>query len=199
MSNRDVFINCPFTPDFTDFFNAIVFTIIRSGFNPRCALEADDGSENRFEKICQIVGQCDYGVHDISKTELDAHSALPRFNMPLELGLFLAAKKFGDKNQKRKKCIIFDRVPYRYQQFISDIAGQDIYGHKSSVPVLIGLLSGWLRREKKDSVVPGGNAILKDFKRFQKELPSLCKAIKLKPKEMTFQDYRRMIERWIVI
>ena len=70
----------------------MVFTVLRSGFIPRCALELDDGSDNRFDKICRIIAECRLGIHDISKTELDAKSKLPRFNMPLELGLFLAAK-----------------------------------------------------------------------------------------------------------
>lgn len=54
--NRQVFINCPFSYDYQNFFYAIMFTVIRSGYEPRCALEADDGSENRFEKICRIIG-----------------------------------------------------------------------------------------------------------------------------------------------
>jgi|SRR5580704_2889152 hypothetical protein len=36
-SGRDVFINCPFSPDYQIHFQAIVFTIVRSGFTPRCA------------------------------------------------------------------------------------------------------------------------------------------------------------------
>ena len=78
MTERAVFINCPFTPDYRAHFRAIIFTIIRSGFTPRCALETDDGSENRFDKICKIIGECRYGIHDISKTEPDPLSGLPR-------------------------------------------------------------------------------------------------------------------------
>jgi len=46
--------------------------------------------------------------------------------MPLELGIFLGAKRFGGPKQKRKNCLILDREKYRYQQYCSDIAGQDI-------------------------------------------------------------------------
>jgi len=67
MKTRDVFINCPFSEDYREFFLAIVYAVIRSGFNPRCALETDDSSQNRFEKICVIIAECKYGVHDISK------------------------------------------------------------------------------------------------------------------------------------
>ncbi len=96
MNADGVFINCPFSADYAEKFNAITFTVIRSGFTPRCAREADDAGEIRFEKICRIIRDCGQGVHDISRTEPDPHSGLPRFNMPLELGLFLGARKFGN-------------------------------------------------------------------------------------------------------
>src|SRR5215207_7154597 len=72
---RDVFVNCPFDPDFKPFFHAIAFTIVRSGFRVRCALETDDASENRFAKICAIIKNCPFGVHDISRTEVRGNRA----------------------------------------------------------------------------------------------------------------------------
>lgn len=101
MNDKDVFINCPFSPDYSEFFQAIVFAVVRSGYTPRCARENDDGGEVRIEKICRIIRECRYGVHDISNTELDAASGLPRFNMPLELGLFLGARNFGKKSDSQ--------------------------------------------------------------------------------------------------
>src|SRR5829696_1359187 len=123
-ANRDIFINCPFDADYKALFYAIVFTVIRSGFRARCALETDDASENRFAKICAIIKDCRYGVHDISRTEVDGNPPLPRFNMPLELGVFLGARRYGGREQKAKRCIVFDREPWRYQRFMSDLAGQ---------------------------------------------------------------------------
>ena len=73
--------------------------------------------------------ECRFGIHDLSRTQLDRRSRLPRFNMPLELGMFLAAKRFGVELQRRKNALILDRDRYRYQKFISDIAGQDIRAH----------------------------------------------------------------------
>src|SRR6266550_5360914 len=122
----DVFLNCPFDAQYKPLFEAIVFAIQACGYRPRCALEIDDASEVRIEKIFKIIAECKYGVHDISRTEVTSASGLPRFNMPLELGMFLAAKRFGGAKQRRKVCLVLDTMPYRYQQFISDIAGQDI-------------------------------------------------------------------------
>ena len=67
--------------------------------------------------------------------------------MPLELGLFLGAKRFGGPSQRTKKCIIFDSARYRYQQFISDIAGQDIHAHDNRVAKLIEQVATWFRDE----------------------------------------------------
>ena len=73
----------------------MVFTVHDCGFIARCALEEEDASQVRIDKIYNIIAECRYGIHDISRTELDENSGLPRFNMPLELGIFLGAKKFG--------------------------------------------------------------------------------------------------------
>jgi hypothetical protein len=98
-----VFINCPFDPGYNKKFRAIVFTIVYCGFEPRCSLELDDGSQNRLDKIMSIIGECKFGIHDISRTQLDSANRLPRFNMPLELGVFFGAKKFGGATTRKKR------------------------------------------------------------------------------------------------
>jgi hypothetical protein len=65
------------------------------GFSARCTLEFDDASELRLDKIMRIIEQCAYGIHDISAVGLSAGTNLPRFNMPLELGLYLGCKRFA--------------------------------------------------------------------------------------------------------
>ncbi len=198
MTDKDVFINCPFSPDYEEFFQAVVFAVVRSGYTPRCARENDDGGEVRIEKICRIIRECRYGVHDISNTELDGASGLPRFNMPLELGLFLGARNFGRKPDSQKKALIFDREKYRYQQFISDIAGQDIHAHEGKVEQLIEEIATWFRDEAGDARVPGGRAIVAEFKRFQADLPDILELRRLEPQELTFKDFHTLAANWIV-
>lgn len=124
----DVFINCPFDPDFTEVFRALVFCIYACQFRPRSAFELDDCGQLRLEKLYGLIEQCRYGIHDLSRTELDAANKLPRFNMPLELGLFLGAKRYGNAGQRLKRALILDIERRRYQKFISDLAGMDIKG-----------------------------------------------------------------------
>ncbi len=108
-----VFINCPFDAQYKPIFEGVVFAVMDCGYWPRCALELDDSSEVRIDKIFKIIADCKYGVHDISRTEVTSASGLPRFNMPLELGIFLAAKRYGCSKQKKKVCLILDSAPYR--------------------------------------------------------------------------------------
>ena len=134
----------PVNADYKSLFDAIVFTVHDCGFVARCVLEAGDASQVRIDKIYNIIADCRYGIHDISRTELDETSCLPRFNMPLELGVFLGAKKFGIEEQQRKKCLVMDREKYRYQKFISDIAGQNVQSHNSSPEEVVKVVRDWL-------------------------------------------------------
>jgi hypothetical protein len=108
MASSDVFINCPFDDDFAPGFRALVFAVIACGFRARCAREMDDAAETRIEKLYRIIEESRFSVHDLSRTELDPVNNLPRFNMPLELGIFLGAKRFGDAEQKKKRSLVLD-------------------------------------------------------------------------------------------
>jgi hypothetical protein len=196
--NRELFINCPFSDDYKDFFHAISFTTVHCGFVPRCALEVSDASEVRLDKISAIIKQCRLGIHDISNTELDLISGLPRFNMPLELGLFFGAKKFGSIEQRKKKCMIFDRDANRYDLFISDISGQDIHTHGGNVDSPIGQIAAWLGDEFHDNRIPGGDYIVNEYKVFRNQLPDLCIALRKTPSELTFKGRRKIAEEWIL-
>lgn len=193
----NVFINCPFDEEYRPFFYAIVFTVFDCGFNARSALEEPYSAENRFIKITKIISECKFGIHDISRTEIDPNSGLPRFNMSLELGLFLGAIKFGTRYQKDKKCIILDTEPYRYQQFISDIAGQDIAPHHNNITELVTHIRDWLSTASRQRNLPSGSFIQNDFTDFQIKLPAICEDLKLDASQITFLDYANLVAEWL--
>lgn len=193
-----VFINCPFDRAYRPLFRAIAFSVIHCGFRARCALEIEDGSQVRIEKIFRIIEECRLGVHDLSRTELDRATKLPRFNMPLELGMFLAAKRFGDTHQRRKACLILDREPHRYQSFISDIAGHDIQSHSRIEGLAISKTSDWLRNAS-GRVMPGGSYITKQYALFKRNLPRLCSKLNLRTSEMTFNDFANIVTSWLTV
>jgi hypothetical protein len=191
-----VFINCPFDAKYKPLFDCLIFTTIYCGYLARSALEIDDGSQVRIEKIFQIIQESQFGIHDLSRTELDKSSKLPRFNMPLELGVFLGAKRFGKGAQKRKYCLILDRSEYRYQKFISDISGQDIRAHNRSTVEVITIVRNWLRSSSQRSL-PGGAEICRQYRAFSRALPTLCRQLQLKPTEMTFNDFTNVVTQWL--
>ena len=188
-----VFVNCPFDEGFKPIFDVIVFAITDLGFVARSAREEDDGGEFRLAKIQRIIEQCRYGVHDISSVKLDSKHKLPRFNMPLELGLFLGCKRYGSNRQRDKVSLIFDQDPYRYQIFISDIAGQDIHAHGNDVKTAIRELRTWLATASKRTRLAGGKDIFERYQRFQTGLPALCGELKLEPGEVTCKEHRQMV------
>jgi hypothetical protein len=85
---KNVFINCPFDRSYRPIFDALVFAVHDAGYVARSAQEVRDTGEVRIEKVLRLVRESKFGLHDISRTTLDRATRLPRFNMPLELGLF---------------------------------------------------------------------------------------------------------------
>jgi len=107
-------------------FEAIVFAVNDIGFRAKCARERLDSSQVRLHKIAALISASRYSIHDLSRTALDDVNSLPRFNMPLELGMDLGCKYFHP-NCADKSLLIFDSEQYRFQKFVSDLSGQDIH------------------------------------------------------------------------
>ncbi|MFL5382499.1 MAG: hypothetical protein ACJ8GN_08325 [Longimicrobiaceae bacterium] len=195
---ENVFLNCPFDGAYEPLLQALVFAVQACGFVPRSALELDDGSEVRIGKIVRIIAESRYGIHDLSRTELDTGSHLPRFNMPLELGLFLGAKYYGDPHQGQKAAIIFDIERYRYQMFCSDIAGQDIRAHHGREEELIRHVRDALATWRREASIPSGSVIHERYARFKRRLSRIATRAGLRVPELTFNDLTRLIRGWLV-
>ena len=195
--SASVFINCPFDKQYQPIFDAIVFCVVACGFEPRCTLELTDAGEVRIENIYRLIAQCNHSIHDISRTEVeDQPYRLPRFNMPLELGIFLGAKRFGGRSS-RKRCLIMDRAPYRYKRFISDIGGQDIKAHHSRPVNAIRHVRDWLQSAPGKAAIPGGTKIWQDYQRFRRELPVIAEEAQLDSAQLTFIDYLQLVTNWL--
>ena len=196
--DQSVFINCPFDPQYRRLFYAIVYTVQECGLHPRCSLEVEDGGEERIRKVKRIIRECRYGVHDISRIQLDRRTGLPRFNMPLELGLFLGAQEYGDETQHRKRVLILDSEPYRYQRFCSDIAGQDIRVHRNQAPRVIGALRGMFATALAGVArLPGEATIRERYDLFQGDLGRECHRLHVDPGELQFVELRAIIHEWL--
>jgi len=193
-----VFINVPFDRRYKKLFDALVFAVHDCGFVARCAREQDDGSQVRLDKLLEIIGTCRLSIHDLSRTSLDAKYRLPRFNMPLELGIFLGAKRYGGTRHAKKSCLILDRDQYRYQIFCSDIAGQDIRAHHDDAGLAIAAVRDWLRTNRPSSIgIPGAQRMQDRYMQFRRELPAVARAAGLAVRELNFLDYRTLVTGWL--
>lgn len=196
-SARDVFINCPFDDQFEPGFRALVFAVWACGFRVRCAKEMADAAETRIDKLYNIIEQSRLGIHDLSRTELDPVNNLPRFNMPFELGVFLAAKRFGDEEQKRKRALVLDVDQYRFAKFISDIAGMDITPHNDEPAIMVRCVRDWLFTVTRRKSIPAPAPLLLSFDRFIAALPGIAATAGLNPVAILYPDYERLVPAWI--
>lgn len=196
--DNSVFINCPFDSRYRPLFEAVVFAVYDCGFYPRSALEVEDSSEVRIGKVIRIISACRLSIHDISRTQLEPGSRLPRFNMPLELGIFIGAKAFGGKHHRRKAAVVFDTDPFRYRKYISDIAGQDIRAHGQQPSQVIQQIRDFLAAHCDDGIVlPGGDKLVERYSLFRHGLAATCADVHLLPDKLTFRDLTNFIVGWL--
>src|SRR5437763_6280396 len=151
-------------------FEAIVFAVIVCGFRPSCARVRLDSSEIRLNKIKGLIESSRYSIHDLSRVELDDVSGLPRFNLPLELGVDLGCKWFS-ASRKNKSILIFDAQPYPFQKYISDLGGQDVASHGNEPATAITSIRNWLRSESNRSDLPGSSSLNARYRNFKRDLP----------------------------
>ncbi len=196
-SPRDVFVNCPFDDVFEPSFRALVFAVLACGFRARCTKEMNDAAQPRIDKLYNIIEQCRFGIHDLSRTQLDPVNSLPRFNMPFELGLFLAAKRYGDEEQKKKRALVMDNEPHRFAKFISDIAGMDITPHQGDSRRMVGCVRDWLVTVTRRKSIPSPAQLWGSYDRFLVGLPTIAEAAGLDHVELLYPDYERLVLAWV--
>ncbi len=196
---KSVFINCPFDDGFKPIFRAIVFTIISSGYYPRCALDATDGADIRVSKIAIMIGECDWGIHDLSRIEVDG-AGIPRFNMPMELGLYLGARLLGEGRHRKKRALILEAERHRYDAVLSDISGQDIEIHGNDPDQAMRRVRDWLSAHRSRNAPPlrGATAMQANYRLFHTQIDALLVDFDLDAlSELTHNDFTFAVREWI--
>lgn len=145
---KNVFINCPFDNQYFPVLRAVLFTIVYLDYKPKIS-ETSDSGKVRIQSIKKLIEESKYSIHDISRVELNS-SGLPRFNMPLECGIDFGAQEFGSAPLNEKVFLILESVPFRYQKFMSDIAGNDIQYHKNETELVIKRVRDFLNGHIKN-------------------------------------------------
>jgi hypothetical protein len=194
--DRNVFINCPFDSAYAPIFEALVFAVQDAGFRATCARERLDSSQVRLQKIIELISNARFSIHDVSRTELDDANALPRFNMPLELGIDLGCKTFSGRH-KDKSLLIFDSEKYRFQKYMSDLSGQDVHQHSNNPQLAVTRVRDWLRVESGRGNIPGGAVIYRRYETFRGDLPQMCARLNLDVNDLTFVDFSYTVAMWL--
>jgi hypothetical protein len=117
--------------------------------------------------------------------------------MPLELGLFLGAKRYGNTKQKAKRVLILDVEEHRYQRFISDLAGMDVHGHAGDPMRALCETRDWLANVSRREL-PSGYKVQRIYQAFLGSLPAIAEALEFAPDHIPYFDYERILANWLV-
>jgi len=200
MYEKSVFINCPFDDDYDEIFDAILFTVHRCGFILRCSKEFEDSSSIRIKNIVGLIKESKYSIHDLSRVSLSKTNKLPRFNMPLELGIFIGAIEFGDAQQAEKDYLIMESKKFRFKEFISDLSGQDIRSHNDMIGDAIRIVRNYLiKKVSNPADIPSASIVLEEYNEFLLELPKLCKVNRWVISELEFSEYSSLVTTWLAL
>lgn len=111
--------------------------------NPRIASERSDSGETRVVKICELIYESKFGIHDISRLKSKKPNEYYRLNMPFELGIDHGARIFGSEKLKQKKYLILEKASHEYHAAMSDISGMDIKTHDNKPENIIYSVRNW--------------------------------------------------------
>ena len=163
---QSVFINCPFDPQYDPILQAILFAVIYLGFSPRLSRERNDSAEMRVEKITSLIESSKYSIHDLSRCVAKKKGEHFRLNMPFELGIDWACRRYFGSGREAKRFLILEEKAYRYQAALSDISGCDIQYHAGGFQQAVRKVRNWLVSEAGIAAV-GASRLLAGYADFQ--------------------------------
>lgn len=147
ISENTVFLNLPYDNGFRRLYLAYISGLIHLGLKPRATIEIP-GGQNRLDKILDLIRGCRYSIHDLSRVQLDRiHPITPRFNMPFELGLAVAAAKIDGLPDD---WFVFESTPRRISKSLSDLGGTDANIHDGTVGGVMRELVSVFQRQSPD-------------------------------------------------
>ena len=141
---KSVFVNCPFDDDYAPILQALAFCIVYLGLHPRLAPENADNAAARLDRIADLIRGSKYGIHDLSRCKMSTADEYARMNMPFELGLDHACRRFGSLPMTEKRILVLEHTRYDYQRALSDISGWDIQAHAGDYEKAVRHVRSWL-------------------------------------------------------
>jgi hypothetical protein len=195
-----VFINCPFDEDYYPLLRPLFFTVVYLGFNPRIASERSDSAEIRIDKLCGLIRDSKYSIHDLSRLKAKRAKEFYRMNMPFELGIDYGSRLFGPAPLNGKKCLILETERYEFMKALSDLAGVDIKSHANEPANVVRSVRDWFIETVGLRGVPSPTTIWYQFTDFASSFYDARKAEGFTDKDLNMMpvpEYIDFIRDWV--
>jgi len=197
--SRNVFINCPFDPEYVPLLRPLLFTVLFLNHNPRIALDRFDSGEARINKICELIKCSRYSIHDISRIRSKKRGEYYRLNMPLELGIDIGCRLGNEGILQSKTCLILEKEKYRYQKALSDLSNSDIKSHNDDPETIVFQVRNWFT-ELGLTNAPSATRIWERFNEFMADFRETRERDGFKDRDLEFMpvpEYINFIREWI--
>lgn len=112
---ESVFLNIPYDEAFERLYIAYIVGLTQLGLRINAALAVPN--QGRLDTIIKLNEQSEYTVHHLSCIE--SSRGVPRFNMPVELGLALYPSRSANG---KHQVFIFESKRFRTQRSTSDVS-----------------------------------------------------------------------------
>jgi hypothetical protein len=160
---ESVFLNIPYDDAFENLYLAYIVGLTQLGLRINVTLAVPN--QGRLDTIIKLIEQSDFSIHDLSRIE--ASRGIPRFNMPVELGLALYRSHM---TKGKHRLFIFESRRYRAQRSTSDVNGIDPQIHNGTAKGLMGGLRNIFRQPGDVTTVP---EMLTSYRAVKQKLPQL--------------------------
>lgn len=197
MKNNQIFINCPFDEEYKDILRALVFSLCYLGFIPKLASEFLNSADNRIEKICEMIDQSNFSIHDLSRCKSTKIDEYYRMNMPFEFGIDYGNSFFNHLN---KKMLVLEGQRYDFQKTISDLSGVDAKCHNNEPEDVVRCIRNWLIEAKILKKADSATVIWYRFTDFTSDFYDSRKTLGFTDKdlnEIPIAEYIVSINDWI--
>ena len=160
---ESVFLNIPYDNAFEDLYLADIVGLTQLGLRVHAALAVPN--QGRLETIIELMEESKFSIHDLSRVEVSR--GVPRFNMPVELGLALYR---SHTTKGKHRVFIFETKAHRAQRSTSDVNGIDPQIHRGTPRGLMSALRNIFRQPGDATTVP---EMLASYRAVKRKLPEL--------------------------
>jgi hypothetical protein len=160
---QSVFLNIPYDDQFEELYLAYIVGLTQLGLHINATLAVPN--QGRLDRIVGLIEESDVSIHDLSRIELS--SGIPRFNMPLELGLALYR---SHTTKGRHRVFVFEKKAYRMLRSMSDINGIDPQIHNGRPKGVMVGLRNIFHQPQRTTTVP---EMIASYRAVKRRLPEL--------------------------